>query len=65
MKLLVEIEVSKDYGKLDKEALEGIRDRIDDDWPNYITVTNSEGEEVSIEILEILGVTIEEDEEEE
>lgn len=64
MKLIVEIEINKEYGRLDRDALEEIKDRIDDEWPNYITVTNADGEEVNLEIVEISGVSIEDDGEE-
>lgn len=61
MKLLVEVEVNKEYGDMDNYVLEELRERIDEDLVNYLTAYNENGEEVSLEILEISNVSVVED----
>lgn len=61
--LVIQLKINTEYGELDSSALAEIQDWFDDNLPSYIDVSNSSGEEVSIEISEIVSATVEEDEE--
>lgn len=61
--LTIDLQINKEYGELDPSTLSEIQEWFDDNLPSYIEVLNSSGEEVSIEISEIVSVSVEEDEE--
>lgn len=61
--LVIKLEINTEYGELDASALSEVQEYFDDNLPSYIDVSNSSGEEVSIEVSEIVSVTVEENEE--
>ena len=61
--LVIKLEINTEYGELDASALSEVQEYVDDNLPSYIDVSNSSGEEVSIEVSEIVSVTVEENEE--